>query len=187
VRTCSGAIPLGIWLRIGPGVSPFNVFVLPTKTAENRATLEKLHKRRLLLAVALACLGFITFLGLGAFQTWRNIPTAYAAWDTGTLLVEYLKAHDDQWPKSWDDLLTVMDGKTTSDFILRGRYGLDKTYAISLRERVSVDWNFDPKTGRPDRPVRRLDGKPFPIIWQGAEPNQMVREHLNARSKPPQN
>ncbi len=130
---------------------------------------------------------FLCLIVYSAIQAPGQLREAYAAWDTGTLLVEYLKAHDDQWPKSWDDLLTVMDGKTESDFILRGRGSLDREYAVSLREKVVIDWNFDPKSPGQSQPVTRLDGKPFPVTWQGAEPNKMIRDHLHSRSKPPQN
>lgn len=135
----------------------------------------------------LAIVGFLCFIVYSAIQAPRHFREAYAAWDTGTLLVEYLKAHDDQWPKSWDDLLTVMDGKTERDFYLRGRGSLDREYAISLREKVAIDWSFNPKTRRPDQPVKRLDGKPFPMTWQDAEPNEMIRDHLDSRPKPPRN
>lgn len=145
--------------------------------------MEKPLKRKLLWAILLTVIGCVCFAGYSAIVTWRKIPEAYAAWDTGTLLVEYMKAHDDQWPKSWDDLLTIMDGKTGSDFMLRGRGGLDKEYAISLRQKILIDWSFDPRTRHPERPVRPLDGKPFPVTWKGAEPNQMVRDHLDSRSK----
>jgi hypothetical protein len=147
-------------------------------------TMEKPLKRKLLWSVMLAFMVFLCLVVYSAIQAPGQLREAYAAWDTGTLLVEYLKAHDNQWPKSWDDLLTVMDGKTPSDFRLRGRGdGMDKEYAVSLREKVLVDWNFNPKTRRPDRPVTRLDGKPFPVTWQDAEPNKMIHDHLDSTAQ----
>jgi hypothetical protein len=151
-------------------------------------TMEKPLKRKLLWSVMLAFMVFLCLMVYSAIQAPGQLREAYAAWDTGTLLVEYLKAHDDQWPKSWDDLLTVMDGKTPKDFRLRGRGdGMDKEYAVSLREKVAIDWTFDPKSSTQSQPVTRLDGKPFPVTWQGAEPNKMIHEHLNARSQPARN
>lgn len=133
--------------------------------------------------MAVAIIGFVSFLGYGAFQTWRNVHEAYAAWDTGTLLVEYMKTHDNQWPKSWDDLITVMEGKTERDFMLRGRGSLDRKYAYSLRESIFVDWNFNPRLDNYSSPIKRLDGKSFPVTWQDAEPNKMIRAHLESRPK----
>jgi len=132
----------------------------------------------------LAFMVFLCLLVYSAIRAPGQLRQAYAAWDTGILLVEYLKAHDDQWPKSWDDLLTVMDGKTECDFFLRGRGSLDRDYAVSLREKVAIDWNFDPKSPGQTQPVTRQDGQPFPVKWQGADPNKMIRDHLHSRSPP---
>src|SRR5688572_11173525 len=90
---------------------------------------------------------------------------------TGTLLVEYMKRHDDQWPKSWDDLLTVMESDEGRKIPLRGAQAGDLTYARSLREKVSVDWSFDPANPRAGNPVTSRDGQKFSVVWgEGAEP-----------------
>ena len=47
----------------------------------------------LVVFVVLAGLGW---LGYGLFATWRGIPDAYAAWDAGTLLVEYLETQSNR-------------------------------------------------------------------------------------------
>jgi hypothetical protein len=110
----------------------------------------------------------------------RHIPEAYAAWDTGTLLVEYMKGHDNRWPTSWDDLLTVLDSQSGRHVLLRGSQAGDLAYARGLRNLVSVDWSFDPEHPDDRRPVTRRDGGSFPVVW--ADPNEMVREQLNKRA-----
>ena len=62
--------------------------------------------------IVLACLTVIGGGGwvlYGAYTTWRGIPDAYAAWDTGILIIEYLETHDDQWPRSWYNLLSAKE------------------------------------------------------------------------------
>jgi hypothetical protein len=58
--------------------------------------------------------------------------------------------------------------------ILRGARAGDTNYAASLSRRVAIDWKFDPLRDDRGSPVTRLDGTKFPIVWKGAEPNEMV-------------
>jgi hypothetical protein len=76
--------------------------------------------RRIILIAAIVVVGIIGWYAFNIIRALQNIPEAYAAWDTGTLLVEYMKLHGDQWPKSWDDLLTVMDTEAGRQILLRG-------------------------------------------------------------------
>ncbi len=134
--------------------------------------------RKRILILAMAVLGIVGWLVYGFFHTYAHIPEAYAAWDTGTLLVEYMKSHDNRWPSSWDDLLSVVESEAGRRIALRGGQAGDLRYARSLREKVRVDWNFDPSRPQRSQPVTRLDGAAFPVVWRSAEPNTMVREHL---------
>jgi hypothetical protein len=112
--------------------------------------------------------------------TLNHLPEAYAAWDTGDLLVEYMKMHQNHWPRSWDDLLTVLDSESGRELILWGSRAGDIAYARALRNKVRVDWNFDPCHSDLRNPVSRPDGSPFPVVWQDAEPNQLWRPRVAA-------
>ncbi|MCC6909207.1 MAG: hypothetical protein IT430_14795 [Phycisphaerales bacterium] len=114
--------------------------------------------------------------------TLRHLPEAYAAWDTGTLLVEYLKLHDDRWPTSWEDLLTVLESSGAEDITLYGAQAGDMQYARSLREVVAIDWSVDTAQLDHASPVTRPDGSPFPVLWQNADPNEMLREYLKSNA-----
>lgn len=110
--------------------------------------------------------------------TVHRVPEAYAAWDTGRLLVEYMKTHDNRWPTSWDELLTVVHPSATNEFIMRGSHGPgDTNYLLALRNFVAVDWTFDPK--RPDQRsiVTRSNGTKLMILWE--DPNETVRMYLS--------
>ncbi len=138
--------------------------------------------RKIVLVVGIAIVGVVAWIAYGFLHTLRNIPEAYAAWDTGTLLTEYMKHHDDRWPKSWDDLLTVLDSDEGREIPLRGAQAGDVAYARSLREKVSVDWSFNPANPTAGNPVTSHDGARFSVVWDGADPNEMVRSYLSERT-----
>lgn len=66
---------------------------------------------KILLLLTIVLVSFVVYGVYNFIYTWKNIPEAYAAWDTGTLLIEYLKSHNDQWPSGWDELLSVIDDR----------------------------------------------------------------------------
>ncbi len=132
--------------------------------------------RRPILITASCVIIAATWFGYRILFTLSHIHEAYAAWDTGTLLVEYMKSHNDQWPTSWPDLLTVLDSETGRQIPLRGAQAGDMAYAKSLRDMVAIDWRFDPSHPGLSQPVTRPDGKAFPVRWE--DPNDMVREYL---------
>ncbi len=119
------------------------------------------------------------WFGFNLYRTLRQIPVAYAAWDTGTLLVEYMKQHDERWPKSWDELLTVLESADGQKLTLRGAMAGDVVYAQSLREKIAIDWHFNPANPSAANPITTADGQTFRMAWQGGEPNEMVRAHLS--------
>ncbi len=136
--------------------------------------------RKIFLLATFGMVGVVVWIAYSFFHTAALLPEAYAAWDTGTLLVEYMKANDDRWPSSWNELLTVMDLESGKSIPLRGAGAGDVRYAQALHARVSVDWTFDPSRPGEARPVTRIDGAPFPVVWE--DPNTMVRDYLLARA-----
>lgn len=135
-------------------------------------------RRKIIGLIGIAALVLMLWIGYGTFRTWRLLPEAYAAWATGTPLVEYLNTHDNHWPTSWDDLLTTLETPRGREIPLYGASAGDMEYARSLRDKVAVDWTFDPTHMADAAPVTRPDGSAFPVLWQGADPNEMVRECL---------
>jgi len=135
-------------------------------------------RRKILIAVVLIVFGTAAYFVYDLVYTVRHVPEAYAAWDTGTLLVEYMKSHGNRWPSSWDDLLSVMHSDSGDQVMFRGAGAGDTNYAASLRTKVAIDWKFDTSHDHAGSPVTRLDGTKFPVVWHGAEPNEMVHEYL---------
>ncbi len=139
-----------------------------------------LLRRKITVAVVLTVFGVVVYFGYGITHTLRRIPEAYAAWDTGTLLVEYMKSHGNRWPSSWGDLLSVVRSDSGDQVMFRGAKAGDTNYAASLRTKVAIDWKFDPSREGQSPPVTRLDGTKFPVVWKGAEPNDMIHRYLTA-------
>jgi len=134
----------------------------------------------IVLTIVITVFGVVAHVGNRMLYTWRHIPEAYAAWDTGTLLVEYMKSHDGRWPSSWNDLLSVQNSGSGGQITLRGANAGDTNYGDALVKRVAIDWKFDPARGDQNSPVTRPDGSRFPIVWAGADPNEMVHAYWNA-------
>lgn len=116
------------------------------------------------------------------FNTLRHLPEAYAAWDTGTLLIEYMKTHDDRRPSSWEELLSVLDTEHGKQIPLRGAQAGDMQYANALRERIQIDWTFRPTPNFQTPPVTPVTSDRFKVVWDGCEPNDMIREYLQGRA-----
>jgi hypothetical protein len=134
--------------------------------------------RNIIIGILVAVFGFAAYFIHGFVDTWHHIPEAYAAWDTGDLLIEHMKLHDNSWPSSWDDLVPAMNGGTDGPMQLWGAQAGDTNYVLSIRNKVVIDWSFDPRHLDGKSPVTRLDGTKFPFVWSGAEPNEMVRDYL---------
>lgn len=140
----------------------------------------KWFRRILLLTITAAlCVGLVILAQ--AYSTWRHLPEAYAAWDTGTLLVEYMKA-EGRWPSSWQDLSKFATaGEDDRQFTLRGSSRPEwPEYIAGLPDLVAVDWSYDPRAVYAGDPVRRASGGAFPVLWDGGDPNRMVRDYLSA-------
>ena len=113
----------------------------------------------------------IGWIGYRLVYVWQHIPEAYAAWDAGTLLVEYMNSNENKWPSSWDDLLRILETDAGKAIPLRGRNPDELNYAGFLKQYVAINWTFNPTSGAVSNPVTRVDGKQFPVVWEGAEPN----------------
>ncbi len=146
--------------------------------AGSKVCLHMLLKRRIITFSIIAAVCVMSVWAFRFFHTLRHVPEAFAAWDTGTLCVEYLRAHNDQWPTSWDELLTVLESDKGDQFALQGVGMKDIPYDQWLKEQIVVDWDFDIKDIDDASPISPKDGATFPVVWSGANPNEMIRNYL---------
>jgi hypothetical protein len=99
----------------------------------------------------------------------KAVEDSYEVWWVAESVVEYLKANDNRWPKSWGDL----------------REPSQKCRAVKtcqfeeLRLRVDVDWNANPEALAKESSFRVIwlkDGSD--AHWDLREPNTIVRAYL---------
>jgi hypothetical protein len=141
------------------------------------------RRTRWIIFVVLATIvGVVSWIGYGVYRSVDSFMDGYALWDTGDLLVEYMKTHNDRWPASWSDLRPSFDklvDKDGNDGHLRHGSRLE-----DLSRRVSIDWTADPldviRKGRDRRAVRAFSGNP--PIWDSADPSNMVADYLKSRA-----
>ena len=111
-----------------------------------------------------------------AFLILRNDP--YYVWNASALVIDYMKTHDNRWPKSWADLQLAL-----SEPIEAG----GPRYSEELKKKVVIDWNtrpeilvkakFDDDDGQPAfRVIWLRNGRG--ISWSGVEPNRLIWEYL---------
>lgn len=135
-------------------------------------------KRTLLLVIAIAVMAFVVYMAYQVFFVVNHLPEAYAAWDTGTLLVEYMDTSGGEWPSSWEDLIGLVRDDTNKRIPLRGARAGDVAYASGLQQIVRVQWSASPSADESFSPVTCIDRTEFPVLWEGADPNEMVREYM---------
>lgn len=140
--------------------------------------------KRILITAGLALIAYISYIGFNMWRTVTQIPEAYAAWDSATLVIEYMDTHDGAWPRSWNELLTAAKTLPKGDRHIRG------TPIDQFSTLVRIDWGADPgklaeatpaPNALPFRVITRADGSDFPTLWTGAEPNILVWEYLKQK------
>jgi hypothetical protein len=101
----------------------------------------------------------------------KAVEDSYEVWWVAESVVEYLKANDNRWPKSWNDL----------------REPSQKCRAVKtcpfdeLRLRVDVDWTANTEVLAKESSFRVIwlkDGSN--AHWELREPNAIVGEYLRA-------
>ena len=144
-----------------------------------------------MVAVALVVLAVVAYIGFDIWRTVTQIPEAYAAWDTASLVIEYMETHDGVWPKSWDELFSAAQTLPTENRILH-EYSTNTLNTLDkIAQLVRIDWTADPHQlaqakpepdSIPFRVVTRADGSDFTTLWSGAEPNTLIWQYLNKKS-----
>ena len=142
--------------------------------------------RRRILITTCAVVGIVVIMAAQhGLHRLRHFPEAYQAWDTGSLLVAYMQQNDDRWPKDWDDLLSVLESEKGARIRFRGGYTNRQEYVNDLRNSVRIDWSFDPSSGTGSIEIAsRPDGSDFPMVWENAHPNDIVRHYLESKQPP---
>ncbi len=123
-----------------------------------------------------------------AYGAVTQIPEAYAAWDSATLVIEFMDTHEGTWPRSWDDVFSAAKTLPKDN---RGLRGHDSNTLTRIASLVRIDWSADPQTLTHARPtskkipfrvITRADGSDFRTLWSGAEPNTLVWEYLKQKA-----
>jgi hypothetical protein len=135
--------------------------------------------RIILLCAAVVLAIVIGSVGYKFFKTYQSLPDAYARWDVGEMIVDYMGSHEDRWPASWDDLRPSFDKFAgpfdTGERRMRGGLTFD-----DIRDRIRIDWHANPlTTGAGDRTFHAVDVvSGSTTTWAGGEPNEMVMAYL---------
>lgn len=120
-------------------------------------------------SIAFLAFALVVYFVGGTIYVWWHVPEAYAAWDTGTLLVRYMEKHGGDWPDGWPALEQLHHDEPH----LRLRWNAHQPdYFDQMRSMVSVDWAFDPISRRPEGPVTSVDGSALVCLW--SDPNNMI-------------
>jgi hypothetical protein len=144
--------------------------------------------KRILAGIALAILAGGAYIGFDIWRTVTQLPEAYAAWDSATLVIEYMDTHAGAWPRSWDE---VFSAARTLPNDSRGLHGHSTNDLSDIARLVRIDWNANPREmaesrspagGIPFRVITRANGSDFPTLWSGAEPNTLVWEYLTRKT-----
>ena len=114
----------------------------------------------------------------------QDTRNAYAVWWTADVVVEHLKANDNEWPRSWSDLRD--DYQTCVE-----RSGQPWSFD-ELTNRTEVDWQADPAelltqskghTTAQFRVITLADGTDS--HWERREPNQIILDYLRLSMSDP--
>ena len=109
---------------------------------------------------------------------------SYAVWWVANMVVEHMKANNNQWPKNWDEL--------RDDYQTRTERSGEPWSFEELAGRTNIDWQTDPadllvKSGDHQtaqfRVITLSDGTDS--HWQGREPNQIILKYLRSASLDP--
>jgi hypothetical protein len=112
--------------------------------------------------------------------TLRGLPDAYACWDIGDVVVDYMSKHGGRWPSEWEDLRPSYNALALTDGRMRGGLTFD-----DLRNRIEINWSASPEGAL----SRHVAFKAIVVKsgngtrWAGAEPNDMVIDYLRRRNE----
>jgi len=182
------AFPLIILLLIVIGILVIPFVALFSKTTR--------RKKVILWCVEGLLVGIMGLFAYAIYYTFYvAVPSSYAVWETGDLVIEYMDKHQGVWPKSWDDLANMRGQKTNGVYVGKTETSWEAgfrpiTSIKELQQRVEIDWSANPKQlvkaeisakGRPFRVIWLKNGKSY--CYSGKEPNEMVLEYLKGKAE----
>ena len=109
-----------------------------------------------------------------------GIDDGYALWGAGEMVIDYMKTHNGEWPRSWEDLRPQFN-------INNGRVG---GWSFShFQNRIAIDFNADI-----DQLYQKSIESPrrtFRVIWArhdsgvrvGDDPNQILCDYFRQKDK----
>jgi hypothetical protein len=133
----------------------------------------------------------VLLLGLVIAAVWIYVQVlerpqeAYAVQYTAELLIEYLKTHTNQWPRSWSDLHTTKIGDQDYFRTFENQTGGYKSFLDDLERTVAVD--FSVTTAQLRAATQSSSEAPFRVVWLrsgrrthwvGLEPNELVATYI---------
>jgi hypothetical protein len=107
------------------------------------------------------------------------VDDSYALWGAGEMVINYMKDHDDRWPKDWEDLKPYFDA---------GGSRVGGWSFSEYQRRVTIRWDVDPESlesaakGNP-RPTFKViyATLPFAGAFEGREPNEILHRYLQEK------
>src|SRR5262245_24779604 len=120
----------------------------------------------------------------GAWQVYQffefGIDNAYAQWGAGNMVVHFMKDHDGQWPRSWEDLRPYYDA---------GESRIGGWPYETFQRRIWIDWTAKPDALaaaaiQSDSPtfnvVAPADG--IDVRWEGVSGNQIIHAYFRNKA-----
>jgi hypothetical protein len=104
------------------------------------------------------------------------LSNPYYVWHAAGYVIDYMKANDNRWPTSWDDLRQAN----------LQRVDVWPRFEV-LKENVVIDWNARPEILVNAKFSDDDDQSAFRVIWlrngrsihwSGAEPNRLIWDYL---------
>jgi len=134
-------------------------------------------KRGLLYSALLLCISLVIASAWIVWFAKRTATKAYACEWSAELVIDYMKANQNAWPRSWQDLRVQYDDAKGSPPSFE-----------EMQRFIMIDWNTDPVALQKvayDQPfeewetirvIRLKDGSR--THWKGYEPNQTILNYL---------
>jgi hypothetical protein len=142
--------------------------------------------KRALICLCIAVLGYAGWFAWTMFVLVRDeIPTAYAGWAAGELIIEYM-GMSNQWPQSIHDLHVAATNRQKSGQAVHW-------HVHDLTNRLAIPWNVDLAMllsnvqSQSSFPllITRRDGKPINPVWgEDVEPNNMLAREFGISNRP---
>lgn len=141
-----------------------------------------------IMILGVALLTIASVFGYRFYLVQESISDGYALLQTASLIISYLRTHNDEWPRSWSELSTTERDSRGSPKGLKMRTGSDGGSFKGLEHRVVVD--FTVNTDKLLRSQSEVRG-PVPKVvhlrnrrignHRGIDPNLLIVDYLQRK------